>query len=93
MTNRRVVLGALGAGETLPGLGRRLRDAGAEVVFVGGRQSAEQLVRTAVAEDVDRIVVPADDVPAVESMLVELHVDGVAVGCDEPDAPEPPMNG
>jgi methylmalonyl-CoA mutase C-terminal domain/subunit len=93
MTNRRVVLGALGSGEALQGVGRRLRDAGHEVVFVGGQQSAEQLVRTAVAEDAHQIVVPADDVPAVEAMLVDLHVDGVVVGCDEPDAPERPMNG
>ena len=93
MTNRRVVVGALGTGEAKPSLGRRLRDAGHEVVFVGGQQSAEQLVRTAVAEDAHRIVVPADDVPAVVAMLVDLHVDGIAVGCDEPDAPERPMNG
>ncbi|MDX6276767.1 MAG: hypothetical protein QOJ72_895 [Nocardioidaceae bacterium] len=93
MVKRRVVLGALGPDDALPALGRRLRDAGDEVVFVGGRQSAEQLVRTAVAEDAQQIVVPAPDVPVVESMLAELGVDGVAVGCDEPDAPERPMNG
>jgi methylmalonyl-CoA mutase C-terminal domain/subunit len=87
MTNRRVIVGALGEGDGLPGLGRKLRDAGYEVVFVGGRQSAEQLVRTAVAEDAHDIVVPADDVPAVEAMLADLNVDGVTVGCDEPDAP------
>lgn len=93
MTSRRVVLGATGAGETLPALARRLRDEGHEVVFVGGRQSPEQLVRTALAEDASELVVPADDVAAVEAMLVDLEVDGVAVGCDEPDAPERPMNG
>ena len=38
----------------------RLRDAGHEIVFVGGRQSPEQLARTAVAEDAVRIVVDAD---------------------------------
>ena len=93
MTNRRVVLGAVGAGESLPALARRLRDAGHEIVFVGGDQSAEQLVRTALAEDAYEIVVPAEDIAAVEAMLVDLEVEGVAVGCDEPDAAERPMNG
>jgi uroporphyrinogen-III synthase len=89
MTNRRVVLGAFGPGEALPALARKLRDAGYEVVFVGGQQSAEQLVRAAVAEDAYEIVVPAEDVAAVEAMLVDLDVDGVAVGVTNPT----PLNG
>jgi methylmalonyl-CoA mutase cobalamin-binding subunit len=57
MTNRRVVLGATGTGDTLAGLARMLRDTGHEVILVGGAQSAEQLVLTAVAEDAGELVV------------------------------------
>ncbi|MCW2799328.1 MAG: hypothetical protein JWQ70_800 [Aeromicrobium sp.] len=93
MTNRRVVLGAISTDEALPALARMLRDAGHEVVLVGGGQSAEQLIRTAIAEDAAEIIVPAGDVAAVEAKRAELGVDGVTVGCDQPDAPERSMNG
>jgi len=61
MTNRRVVLGATGTGEALPSLARMLRDTGHEVVLVGGEQSAEQLVLTALAEDAAELVVVGGD--------------------------------
>ncbi len=61
MTNRRIVLGATGAGESLSTLARKLRDSGHEVVFVGGQQSAQQLVRTALAEDAAELIVDGDD--------------------------------
>ena len=60
MTKGRIVLGATGEGKALHKLARRLRDDGHEVVLIGGNQSAEQLVRTALAEDASELVVSAD---------------------------------
>lgn len=60
MVRERIVVGATGDDSAARREARRLRDAGHEVVFVGGGQSAEQLVRAAVAEDATRLVVDAD---------------------------------
>jgi len=54
----RVVLGMLGADVHNKGLrtfGRRLRDLGAEVIYVGDHNTAHQLASSAVAEDADVI--------------------------------------
>jgi methylmalonyl-CoA mutase C-terminal domain/subunit len=81
MANRRVVLGAVGDGETLPALARMLRDAGHEVVLVGGQQTAEQLVRTAVAEDASELVVLGEDdeIADVDAVRLELDADDVTL--------------
>jgi methylmalonyl-CoA mutase C-terminal domain/subunit len=60
MPRQRVVLAATGDDEELRQAARRLRDAGQEVVYVGGHQSPEQIVRTLVAEDATVAVVDAD---------------------------------
>jgi methylmalonyl-CoA mutase C-terminal domain/subunit len=79
MANRRVVLGAVGDGETLPALARMLRDTGHEVVLVGGQQTAEQLVRSAVAEDASELVVLGEDeeLAEVDSVRLALGADDV----------------
>lgn len=54
----RAVLGMLGADVHNKGLrtfGRRLRDLGAEVIYLGDHNTAEQLANSAVAEDADVI--------------------------------------
>jgi methylmalonyl-CoA mutase C-terminal domain/subunit len=81
MTNRRVVLGATGDDESLPALARMLRDAGHEVVFIGGQQSAEQLVRTALAEDASELVVAGgdEDLARVDVVRRELGADDVTL--------------
>ena len=53
-------MGAVGDDEDIRRVARALRDAGREVVFAGSHQTAEQLVRTALAEDAAEIVVAAD---------------------------------
>ncbi|MGA8986553.1 hypothetical protein [Aeromicrobium sp.] len=60
MVRERTVLGATGGDDAVRHEARRLRDAGQEVVYVGGGQTPEQLVRTAVAEDATALVVDAD---------------------------------
>lgn len=60
MSAHRIVVGAVGDDTTARTSARSLRDAGHEVVFVGGQQSPEQLARTAVAEDATTIVVDAE---------------------------------
>lgn len=60
MPGLRIVVGATGDDTAARTSARSLRDAGHEVVFVGGHQSPEQLARTAVAEDAASIVVDAD---------------------------------
>lgn len=81
MTNGRVVLGATGADETLSTLARMLRDAGHEVVFVGEHQSAEQLVRSALAEDAAELVVGGDDadLAGIDEMRRELGAGDVVL--------------
>jgi methylmalonyl-CoA mutase C-terminal domain/subunit len=60
MAADRIVVGATADDDLARAAARRLRDEGHEIVFVGGHQTPEQLVRTAVAEDVVRLVVDAD---------------------------------
>lgn len=57
MAADRIVVGSTGDDIGARSSARRLRDAGHEIVFVGGGQSPEQLAATAVAEDAVRVVV------------------------------------
>jgi len=60
MVRQRVVLGSVGDGEHAQRAAKRLRDEGHEVVYVGGEQTPEQLVRALIAEDATTIVVDGD---------------------------------
>jgi len=60
MAGERIVVGAVDDDGNARLAARRLRDEGHEIVFAGGRQTPEHLVRTAVAEDAVRLVVDAD---------------------------------
>jgi len=77
MGSWRIVVGATGDGNGIFAAARTLRDAGREVVLVGGDQTAEQLIRAAVAEDADELVVDADEagLSRLEAVRVELGVD------------------
>lgn len=77
MSVERIVVGAIGDDAAMRTVAREMRDAGHEVVFVGGHQTPEQLVRTAVAEDAARIII---DDPTTEAM------DRVAAACAAHDA-------
>ncbi len=81
MASDRIVVGAIGDDVRARTAARRLRDAGHEIVFVGGGQSPEQLVRTAVAEDALRLVVDADpaDLARVADLCAHLDADDIAV--------------
>ena len=81
MTRQRAVVGAMGDGENALTVARRLRDEGREVVLVGGDQTADQLVRTALAEDADELVVCDLDVDLaeLESVRLRLGADGLRV--------------
>ncbi len=73
MAKRRIIVGATGDGDAALRVARTLRDTGREVVLAGGGQSAEQLIRTALAEDADEVVVCGDvDLTALESAREEL---------------------
>ncbi len=74
MARRRIVVGAIGDGEGVLAAARALRDAGREVVLVGGGQSPEQLIRTAVAEDAVELVIDAseDEMARLEAVRAEL---------------------
>ena len=61
MAADRIVVGATGEDGEARIAARRLRDAGHEVIFVGGHQTPEHLVRTAVAEDAVRMVIDTDE--------------------------------
>lgn len=78
MVGRRVIVGSIGDDVLARQVARRLRDEGREVVFVGGGQSPEQLVRTAIAEDATEIVVSADAVSRAEIVAL-----GEVLGVDE----------
>ncbi|MCW2829999.1 MAG: hypothetical protein JWP31_691 [Aeromicrobium sp.] len=78
VARQRIVVGSTGDDETARRTARSLRDLGHEVVFVGGRQNAEQLVRTAVSEDATRIVVAA-----APDALVEIAALARASGLDD----------
>lgn len=74
MGRRRVIVGAVGCADDVPGVARTLRDTGFEIVFVGGGQTPEQLVGAAIAEDADEIVV-AGDAEALER--IRMLLDGL----------------
>jgi methylmalonyl-CoA mutase C-terminal domain/subunit len=80
MAEDRIVVGAIDDDDVARANARRLRDRGHEVVFVGGQQTPEHLVRTAVAEDAVCIVVhDADDgtLQRIRELCVELDLEGV----------------
>jgi len=81
MVRQRVVLGATGDATAAALAARRLRDAGQEVIYVGGDQSPEQLARTAVAEDATAILVDGDagSVARVVALCEELGGDAIVV--------------
>jgi methylmalonyl-CoA mutase C-terminal domain/subunit len=104
MAGGRIVVGAVGVDDTVQTVAQALRDAGREVVYVGGNQSPEQLVRTALAEDAAEIVVAADpgEVARVKAVRRELGADDIVVTaaeafvldrCDEPDPRQAEKNG
>ena len=73
MAKQRIVVGATGDGDQALAIARTLRDTGREVVLAGGGQSAEQLIRTALAEDADEVVLCGDvDLAALESVREQL---------------------
>ncbi len=73
MARRRIVVGAIGDGEGIVAAARALRDEGREVVLVGGGQSPEQLIRTALAEDADELLIDAskEELAQVEAVREE----------------------
>jgi methylmalonyl-CoA mutase C-terminal domain/subunit len=81
MVRQRVVLGAIGDGEPARRAARRLRDEGQEVVYVGGDQTPEQLVRTLIAEDAATIVVDGDaeSLARIADLCTELGAGDVLV--------------
>lgn len=81
MVRQRVILGAIGDDVQARRSARQLRDEGQEVVYVGGGQTPEQLVRTAIAEDATAIVVDGDAaaLARIADLCVELGADEVAV--------------
>ena len=88
MVRQRVVLGAIGDGEQARRAARRLRDEGQEVVYVGGDQSPEQLVRTLIAEDAATILVDGDaeSLARIADLCAELGAGDVLVTpLGEPD--------
>lgn len=87
MVRERIVLGSTGDDGTARGVARRLRDEGREVVYVGGNQTPEQLVRTMVAEDATTLIVDGDaeSLARVEDLCAEgLAGDVVVMPLDEP---------
>lgn len=60
MPRERVLIGSFGPDDEVRGVARRSLETGLEVVYVGGDQGVEQLVRSAVAEDAGRVIVDAD---------------------------------
>ncbi len=81
MTKRRIVVGSMGSGDDLLAVARTLRDEGREIVLAGGGQSAEQLLRTAVAEDADELVVSAEaaDMAVLEVVRRELGAEHIVL--------------
>lgn len=81
MVTERIVVGATGDDGAVRTVARELRDAGHEVVFVGGQQSPAHLVRTAIAEDATRIVVDADQatVERIGALCEEWDTEGIDV--------------
>ncbi len=81
MVRQRVVLGAIGDPQRAAQAARQLRDGGREVIYVGGEQTPEQLVRTSIAEDASAIVVDGDaeSLARIADLCAELGADGVVV--------------
>ena len=81
MAADRIVVGSAGDDTGARTIARRLRDEGHEIVFVGGRQSPEQLAATAVAEDAVRVVVDAgsSDAQRVRDALHALGAGDITV--------------
>lgn len=73
MSRQRIVVGATADDTAARSMARRLRDEGHEVVFVGGEQTPDHLLRAAVAEDATRIVV--DATPAALEQLSQMCAD------------------
>lgn len=93
VVRQRVVLGSIGNGEPARKAAKRLRDEGQEVVYVGGEQTPEQLVRTLIAEDAAAIVVDGDAeaIARIVELCAELGAGDVDVTPLDasPDAPRP----
>lgn len=94
----RIVVGGVGDESDALGVARALRDVGHEVVFVGGGQSPEQLIRAAVAEDAEELVVEGvADQALLSALRDELGAEHIrltaADPCDRPDTPAPPSSG
>lgn len=71
---------------TEPSLGRAMRDAGHEVVFLGPDNTPEQVAATAVQEDVDLVALTeATDADRITALLAELDVDDIDVTVFTPD--------
>lgn len=81
MVRQRVVLGSIGDGDRSRRAARRLRDEGQEVVYVGGEQTPEQLVRALIAEDAASIVVDGDaeSLARIAELCAELGAGDVVV--------------
>ena len=94
MVRQRVVLGSIGDGDRARRAARRLRDEGQEVVYVGGEQTPEQLVRALIAEDAASIVVDGDgeSLARIAELCAELGAGDVVVTPLDvrPDAPRSP---
>lgn len=78
MVRERIVVGATGDDTRARVEARRLRDAGQEVVLVGGGQTPEHLLRAVVAEDATGLVVDTDaaTVERIASLCRDLGIDG-----------------
>ncbi|MET0449633.1 MAG: hypothetical protein ABW004_14555 [Aeromicrobium sp.] len=81
MVSHRIVVGAADDDAEARTTARELRDAGHEVVFVGGGQTPEHLVRAALAEDASRLVVDADEatIERVRELCDELEAADISV--------------
>lgn len=94
MVRQRVVLGSVGDGRRAGQAARRLRDEGQEVVYVGGEQTPEQLVRAVIAEDAAGIVVDGDaaSLARIAELCEQLGAGDVVVTPLEaaPGGPPPP---
>lgn len=81
----RVVMGTTTTSERdvddLARAARRRRDAGAEVIWVGGGVTAEALAAIVVAEDAHEVLVgPPDDLESLQSVLAGHGLGDVVVG-------------
>lgn len=88
MVRQRVVLGSIANGDHARRAAKRLRDEGQEVVYVGGEQTPEQLVRTLIAEDAAAIVVDGD--AEAVARIIELCAELGALDVDVTPLDVPP---